>query len=290
MTPAGRVKRIRVPVFFAAFLLAFSWNGVLYKEAGLHGHRMLDVTCGAMLTAGVILAGWLWGRRSPRRWFEGAKTRSLISLGLVVVFGGVVSFWALAEGMNRSGVARGGLFVCAVPVVTALVDGLFGARLAARDIVPGAVVVSGGVVLSSSGLNAGGLGGDLWLTASVCCFAVANVAARFAMLRLRPIAVTTVRALGGGVGLSLLGGSPIVSGVWGLGSGLLSAIFLSCFYVVLREVGPSRASLGNIVAGMLTTFWGVWWFGEGLTRGQWWGAGVILAGCGIWVGLRLLDA
>lgn len=66
-------------------------------------------------------------------------------------------------------------------------------------------------------------------------------------------------------------------------SGTLSVCFLVSFYVVVHREGPTRASLANIVSGVLATIWGLLLFRETLTPIQWVGAAVVITGSILWV-------
>lgn len=245
------------------FVLAFAGNMLLYRLAGRDGVRMLDMTSGAFLIAGLAMAPFL-GRLAPapgRR----ARLRLVVSLAIIILIGGVVAFWAMAEGLRISGAARGGLIFMTVPVVTAMIEALLGTRFARRILATGGLIVLGGLLLSAPGLaGASNPRGDLLLAITAVTFAIANVAARTATAAWPPVSVAAFRAGGAGLGLLLVGAAPFAAGRWAVASGLLAAVFLSTFYVLIERIGPARASLANVYSSLLAALFGVLFMGESL--------------------------
>jgi len=250
----------------------------MYKAATGAGFRSLDITTAAFLIAGVLLSPALIcvKRISVSR---ADVFRLLAAVAYVILVGGSIGFLALAEGINRSGAARGGLFLMTVPVMTALFDAVLGTRYQKHVLVSGALTVLGGVILAVPGFigpGEGGGPGDLLLGVMVIAFASANVAARIVMQFMPAILLGAIRALGGGLCLLLMGGAPLNAGIWGLISGGLATVFLPSICILISRVGPAKASLANIYASFLAMLMGIVLFDERLTIIQWMGAGIII--------------
>lgn len=261
--------------FTVLFICAFSMNAVMYKAAAAAGFRSLDITTAAFIIAGVLLSPALVfvKRVSVSR---ADLFRLLAAVAYVILVGGSVGFLALAEGVGRSGAARGGLFLMTVPVMTALFDAVLGTRYEKHVLVSGGLTIIGGIVLAAPGFAHGGPG-DLFLGVMVIAFASANVAARIVMRFLPPMLLGAIRALGGGICLLLIGGAPWNAGIWGMISGALASMFLPSICVLISRVGPAKASLANIYASFLAMMMGIVLFDERLTLIQWTGAGIIIS-------------
>ena len=262
---------------FLVFVIGFSANALLYRFASDTGLATRDITCGALLFAGCIMFVVTALRKDKRPETICTALTTGGALFVVMIFGGTIAFWGLAEGVVRSGASRAGLFTAMIPVFTALFDSALGARFHRQLLINGSVLIVGGVFLAADGLRtAAHHTGDLILLVSVFSFAAANVAARTAMRRFTFYFVTACRCLGGGIGLLFCGGVPLAGGGWSLASGLLSACFMSAIYSLIRTHGPSKASLANIYASLLLSAFGFLLFSETIILIQGIGAVLIL--------------
>lgn len=271
-----------VYISLISFVLFFSLNSAIYKAAGNRGIPMLNITSMALIVVSILLGPILFRSDRLKRIRE-ARMSSLIAVFFVALMGGCLAFWFLAEGVSRAGVSRGGIFLAMIPVSTAIIDHLFGGTITKDDIIYGGMIVAGGILLSTSGLDKPLNLGDVLLVGAVLSFSISNVSARFAMRDISPLSVTACRAIGGALGLLAFGGKPFVSGWWGLLSGMFSVVFLICFYIVIRHQGPTRAAFANIVSGVLATVWGMLLFHETMTTLQLTGSAIVILGSTMWV-------
>jgi len=265
-----------------SFVFFFSLNSAIYKAAANRGIPMLNVTSMAFIVVSIVLGPILLSSDRLTRIRE-ARASSLLAVLFVALMGGCLAFWFLAEGVSRSGVSRGGVFLAMIPVSTAVIDHLSGGTITKNDVIYGAMIVLGGVLLSTSGLDKSLSFGDAILAAAVLSFSISNVCARFAMRDISPLSVTACRAIGGSLGLLAFGGKPFVSGWWGLLSGIFSVVFLVCFYIVIRYQGPTRAAFANIVSGVLAAVWGMLLFHETMTALQLTASAIVIIGSTMWV-------
>lgn len=260
------------------FIVGFAANTVVYRYAGASGAEMLDVTTGATLIAGLLLMPVLLKNR-PR---VAVPSKHWLSLGVVIVLGGSLAFWSLAEGVSRSGTTKAGILLTAIPVVTAIFERILGERFHPATLISGAGIVFGGALLAfrpgAYGAVGGAAGGgDLLLVLAVLFFSSANVAAKISLERMDYRFVTGMRVAGGGIGLLLLGGNPLAALTWAIPSGVLSSGFLLCIYLVIARSGATRAALMNIYASLLAAFYGLIFLSETLSAIQWTGAAVVVA-------------
>ncbi len=218
-----------------------------------------------------------------------------VLLAMLALTGVVVFNLLLFSGLKTVTAVRSSVLIALGPAVVAILMMTFFREPARGHTIAGILIAfAGAVVTITDGRPAralaGGLSaGDLYLAGSVLCWAAYTILARPAMRRLAPLTVLTYSSIIGTVFLTPFalqrGTLAQLAGcswtAWGslfyLSIGAAGVAYL-CYYMGIRDVGPSRAAVFLNLEPVSAIALGVLLLGERLTWPVLVGAVSVIAG------------
>jgi drug/metabolite transporter (DMT)-like permease len=270
-------------------LVATIWalNNVVMKMAltgwvSPSAFNTIRFSLGAMLLVGVTL------------FKEGslAIPRSLLwRVILLGVLGNGINQMFFVNGLALSTALNAAVFLGIVPILVALISGLFGLDRVTGRIWLGALISFGGIFLT---LLAGGQGfhlgmGDLLLAGAVIAWAGYSVFARPLVQQISPLRVTAVGMLSAACGLVLLNFPALLRQNYGavttqswLGlfyaAALSNAVGYSLYVWAISKKGPARVALYNNLGPVITAI-GSWLIlGQRFGLNMWAGIFLVISG------------
>jgi drug/metabolite transporter (DMT)-like permease len=232
----------------------------------------------------------LYEGRFPRPGRSDWLLLAMLSLSGVVVFN-----LLLFSGLKTVSAARSSVLIALGPAVVAAAMMIFFREAARWNTIVGILTAFLGAVITiangkPAAILAGGLAaGDAYLLGCVLSWAAYTILARSAMQALSAMAVLTYSSILGTVLLTpfaVRSGLPaaLAGYAWSTWACLIYLSFGAaglaylCYYIGIREVGPSKAAVFLNLEPVSAILLGVLLLGETLTWPVWVGGGMVIAG------------
>ncbi|HXW03731.1 MAG TPA: DMT family transporter [Vicinamibacterales bacterium] len=220
---------------------------------------------------------------TPRDWM------GLAGLGLV---GHCLYQFLFIGGLARTSVANSSLILAATPVLIALATAVLGHdRVGLRYWIGATLSMAGIYVVIGEGfrLDPAAIGGDLMVSAAVCCWAAYTIGARQLMARHSPVGVTGLSMSIGTLLYVPLVAARVHAAPWGALPAatwlalLYSSLFALCvaytiWYAAVRRIGSARTSVYSNVVPIVAMGTAVLFLGEPIGPSKVLGATAVLAG------------
>jgi len=249
------------------------------------------------LVVALFLVGLLLGLKEINQ-LKKLKKKDWLLLAIIGLVGGSIPFLLFFKGLSMTAAASGAFIHKTMFIYVAVLAGVFlKEKLPSRLLIACALLLMGNLYFLKF-LPSGVQTGDLLVLAATLFWAVENTISKYALKTLSPRIVAFGRMGIGSVFIAAFllftGGFSTVLTLtafhwrWVLISGVILFGYVTTWYTGLKYINVSTATIVLLLGSPITTLLAFIFQGQGFTVHQLIGAGLLILGVGLAVGLRVI--